>query len=99
MPKVNLSAMARALLKAGLPGKVPEAARVDREPVPIVYKDPLPAWEAPAAGVLTTSKAKAAEDLVRVCASCGEDFKVTPQGDSLPTTCSSCSAYKGGRLP
>jgi hypothetical protein len=90
MPKVNLTAMARALLKAGLPGKVPEAARVDREPVPIVNKGALPAWELPAEGVLTTTKAKA-EDWVRVCASCGEDFKVTLQGDSLPTTCPQCS--------
>ena len=99
MAKDNLTPMARALLKAGLPGKEPEAAHVDREPVPIVHKDPLPAWELPAEGVLTTSKVKPAEDLVRVCASCGEDFKVTPQGDSLPTTCSYCSASKDNGLP
>jgi hypothetical protein len=99
MPKINLSAMAQALLKAGLPGKVPEAARVDREPVPIVNRDPLPAWERPAEGVLVTSNAKAAKDLVRVCVICGEDFRVIPQGDSLPTTCSDCLADKGDRRP
>jgi len=98
-PKINLSAMAQALVKAGLPGQVPEAAHVEREPVPIVNKAPLPAWERPAEGVLITSNAKAAKDLVRVCARCGEDFKVIPQGDSLPTTCSDCLADKGIRRP
>ena len=90
MPKVNLSAMAQALLKAGLPGKVPESARVDREPVAIVDKGPLPAWELPAEGVVTASKAKAGV-WVRVCDNCGEKFEVTLQGDSLPTTCPLCS--------
>ena len=99
MPKVNLSAMAQALLKAGLPGKVPEAAHVDREPVPMVNKDPLPAWEQPAEGVLIASNATAAGDLIRVCATCGEEFKVIPQGDSLPTNCADCLADKGNRRP
>jgi hypothetical protein len=91
MSKINLSAMARALLDAGLPGKVPEAAVVDREAVPTVCNDPLPAWESPAMGVVTTAKAKPPAVLVRVCARCGEDFKVVPQGSSLPTMCSACS--------
>ena len=95
MPKDNLTPMARALLKAGVPGREPEAAHVDRDPVPIAYKDPLPAWDLPAEGVLTTAKAKPAKDLIRVCTCCGEEFKVTPQGYSLPTTCSSCSADEG----
>jgi hypothetical protein len=97
MQKVNLSAMAQALLKAGLPGKVPEAAHVDRQPVPLVRKAPLPAWERPAAAVVITSNAKAAKDLVRACAGCGEDFKAIPLGDSLPTLCSDCLADKGNR--
>jgi hypothetical protein len=91
MSKVNLTAVAQALIKAGTPGKVPESAIVDREPVPIVKKDALPAWDLPAEGVLTTTKAKPARELYRVCDSCGERFKVIPQGDSLPTTCPACS--------
>ena len=91
MPKVNLSTMAHALLRSGVPGTVPEAAHVDREAVAIVARGSLPAWDSPAIGVVTTVKAKAAVELVRVCESCGEEFKVTPQGQSLPTMCSACA--------
>jgi hypothetical protein len=94
MPKDNLTPMARSLLKAGLPGKEPEAAHIDREPVPVVNKELPLAWDLPAEGVVTTSK-RVAKDLVRVCACCGEEFKVIRQGDSLPTVCSSCSTDEG----